>query len=80
MQDELLLELWNIRFKKILALEKEAVDLYSSLLEENKEFLEGNEVDIPLKEILEDEKRHVRIASKLCQLIKELKKNDSKCF
>ncbi len=73
MQRETLIEVWKIRFQKMLNLEEEAVDLYQTLIEENSQLLDEADVEEYLKEILKDEIKHVKMAKKLCQLAEELK-------
>lgn len=62
-------ELWETRFKTILASEREAIAFYRRLLKENEVLLSGTKAKVLLKEILRDETKHARIARELVRLV-----------
>ena len=62
-------KLWQIRFQKILDLEKESFDFYGNLLEEKSALLKEAGLDSTLKQIRRDEGKHIRIAAELLRLV-----------
>ena len=64
-------ELWETRFRTILASEREAIAFYRRLLKENESLLSGTKAKALLKEILRDETKHARIARELIRLVTE---------
>jgi rubrerythrin len=68
--DQQFKELWEIRFLKVLNLEKESLSFYRSLLKHNQSLLEETRAKAILERILEDERRHIRIVRKLLRLVR----------
>ena len=62
-------ELWRIRFQRILELEEESFHFYQKLLKEKAAVLEAVGVKPVIKEIMQDEGRHMRIAKNLLRLV-----------
>ena len=62
-------ELWQIRFQKILALEKDSFDFYGNLLEEKSALLKEAGLDSTIQQIRRDEGKHIRIAAELLRLV-----------
>ncbi len=73
MQDNALKELWQIRFLRILNLEKEGFRFYRRLLKENGSLFEGTKAKSVLEQIMREELKHVRIAGALLKLLREKK-------
>ncbi|PIQ85062.1 MAG: hypothetical protein COV74_10725 [Candidatus Omnitrophica bacterium CG11_big_fil_rev_8_21_14_0_20_45_26] len=70
MHDEHLKQLWTIRFRKIVNLEKEAYRFYQGLLAHYPDVLEGTKTKKLLEQIMKDEAKHAKIAHQLLQLVK----------
>ena len=68
MNPEHVKELWRIRFGKILELEQESFHFYQKLLKEKSALLEEAGIQPLIKQILQDEGRHIRIAKDQVQL------------
>ena len=64
-----LLELWELRFHKILQLEAEAHKAYKLMLKNYSHILVGSRLKPMLREIMSDEKRHVQIALELLKIV-----------
>ncbi len=62
-------ELWQIRFQKILDLEKDSFDFYGNLLKEKSALLKEAGLDSVIKQIMRDEGKHIRIAIELLRLV-----------
>ena len=62
-------ELWQIRFLKILELEQESFTFYQKLLKEKSALLEESGIQPMIKQIMQDEGRHIRIAKELVRLV-----------
>lgn len=62
-------ELWEIRFKKILDSEMEAIVFYRRLLKEYRLLLSGTKAVGLLKQVLRDEAKHARIARELLRFV-----------
>ena len=62
-------ELWQIRFQRILELEQESFEFYQKLLKEKKDILEKTCIQSTLKQIMQDEGRHMRIAKDLLKIV-----------
>jgi len=73
MQARHLKSLWEIRFSKILNQEKESYLLYKRILEEHGLLLEGTQAKESLEGILNDNLRHVRVASRLVRMVRQKK-------
>lgn len=76
MQPKQFKELWEIRFQKILEGEKEALLFYRNLLKENEQLFRDTKAKRMLEDIRRDEAKHVRIARRLLNLVRQ--KNSSK--
>lgn len=68
MDDEVLKELWKIRFEKLLKLEKDSAGMYEQLLDQYPDLLSESGLDQILKQIIKDEKKHIKVAEELFQL------------
>ncbi len=62
-------KLWHLRFLKVLELEQESFDFYKKLLEEKSALLEAAGIKSTLKQIMQDEGRHIKIARDLLRLV-----------
>ena len=73
MHEQQFKELWEMRFMKILELEKESSLFYARLLRRNKTILAGVDLKakIVLERILTDRPKRTRCASELVRLIKQ---------
>lgn len=69
MNPEHVKELWRIRFLKILELEQDSFNFYQKLLKEKAALLEEAGIKPMIKQIMQDEGRHIRIAKDLVRLI-----------
>lgn len=72
MDEEILKEVWKIRFDKILKLKVESVELYEMLLKKYLGLLEEVGAKEVLEEIIADEKKHVTLAKELRGYANEL--------
>lgn len=68
MNPEHVKELWRIRFGRILELEQESFNFYQKLLKEKSTLLEEAGIKPLIKQIMQDEGRHIRIAKDLVRL------------
>ena len=71
-------ELWRIRFLRILQLEQESFEFYQKLLKEKNDMLEKTGVKSTIKQIMQDEGRHIRIAKDLLRLVGGEPKSEKK--
>jgi rubrerythrin len=71
MQNRAYKELWEIRFRKIFALEKEGFLFYRRLLKEHGPLLEETETRAIVEGIMRDEVRHTTIARALLKILRE---------
>ncbi len=62
-------ELWQIRFQKILQLEQESFEFYQKLLKDKKELVDRMAIEATLKQIMQDEGRHIQIARDLLKIV-----------
>ena len=62
-------KLWRLRFQRVLELEEESFHFYKRLLQEKAGMLEAAGMAAPLREIMRDEGRHIRIAKDLLRLV-----------
>ena len=62
-------ELWSIRFKKMLELEKQSVVTYQALLDESKKKHKGHSIEPNLEKLIADEKKHVLLAQELIEIL-----------
>jgi len=69
MNPEHVRELWQIRFLKILELEQESFNFYQKLLKEKSALLEEAGIKPMIKQMMQDEGRHIRIAKDLVRLV-----------
>jgi len=72
MERRLYKQLWKARFEKMLALEKESLDVYQSLIKdcgkiENLKQHPG--IQINLEQVSEDEKRHIKLVEELLAIV-----------
>ncbi len=67
-------ELWEIRFQKLLDVERDSLVFYKQLLEKNKSILEGTNAKKALEKILAGEEKHAEVAYRLLQLVKSNKR------
>jgi rubrerythrin len=62
-------KLWYLRFLKVLELEEESFEFYKKLIEERSTLLEAAGIKSTLKQIMQDEGRHIRIARDLIRFV-----------
>lgn len=62
-------ELWGMRFKKMLTLEKDSVVAYSSMLKECKKKHQMDSIIPHLERLVADEKRHALLCKELCAIL-----------
>ena len=62
-------EIWNIRFKKMLQLEKQSITAYQTLLDECKKKYKGHSVEPNLELLIKDEKKHVLLVEELISIL-----------
>ena len=62
-------ELWNIRFKKMLELEKKSVTDYESLLRECQKKYGEHSIQPHLERLIQDEKKHVTLVEELLNIL-----------
>ena len=62
-------ELWNIRFSKMLELEKQSVVTYRSLLEECKKKHRGHSIESHLERLIKDETKHTSMVEELIHIL-----------
>ena len=74
MNDEQLLELWEMRYKKAMKLEVEALQHYKLLLRKYSHVLDGSRIKQMIRKIMRDEAQHIKIAKKLLDLVTERKR------
>ncbi|MBI4550174.1 MAG: hypothetical protein HY714_04540 [Candidatus Omnitrophica bacterium] len=70
MRRDEMLELWTIRFRRILDLEKNGFLFYRRLLKRYKLYFEGTRAKEVIEKIMRDEIRHVWLAKQLLALVK----------
>lgn len=71
-------KLWEMRFAKLVSLEKEAFVFYKELLRENANLLEGTRARSMLKGIMKDEARHIKMARELLELVRKKKLSEKR--
>ena len=71
MKHDQLKELWRIRFEKILHEEEESFFFYKNLIEENKDILKDLKSGPILEQIMNDEKKHAKVARRLLKIIEK---------
>ncbi|MBI4358798.1 MAG: hypothetical protein HY584_05815 [Candidatus Omnitrophica bacterium] len=69
MHDQQYKELWEIRFRKVLNLEKESSAFYTRLLKRNQLILEDAQIRFFLKQIMEDRGKRAKIAQDLVHIV-----------
>ncbi len=62
-------ELWRIRFRKMLALEKESILIYQGLLNECRKARNFTSVMPHFERLIADEKKHVMLVEELIQIL-----------
>jgi rubrerythrin len=62
-------ELWDIRFNKMLVLERQGIVAYQGLLQECKTKHKGHSVEAHLERLIADEKRHAILVEELLQIL-----------
>ena len=62
-------ELWDIRFKKMLELEKKSVTAYQALLDESKKKHRGHSIEPNLEKLIADEKKHILLVQELTEIL-----------
>ena len=62
-------ELWAIRFKRMLHLEKKGVHDYESLLKECKDDHRNHAIEPHLERLIQDEKKHVMLVEELIRIL-----------
>lgn len=70
MLDKEFKKLWEIRFLKIFDLEKEGFLFYRRLLKHYERLFEGTLAKEVIREIMQDELKHVRLARELVRLVR----------
>jgi len=74
MDRKLYKELWCIRFEKMLALEKESLNVYQALIKECpriEKFRQcSSKIQSALEQIAQDEKKHVKLVEELLAITK----------
>ncbi len=71
--------LWEMRFKRILKLEKESFHFYQELLARNRHLLEGTRAKEKLEVLIKDERRHAQAAERLLRFVdQKAKKTNGK--
>ena len=69
MERRLYRELWNIRFQRMLKLEKNSAAVYEKLLAECRESNRDHSVVTHLERLVQDEKRHARLCEELLEIL-----------
>lgn len=62
-------ELWELRFRKMLDLEKKSVVDYQGLLDECKKHLKNHSIVPHLEKMIADEKRHAKLVEELQRIL-----------
>ena len=62
-------ELWAIRFKKMLNLERKSVMDYGMLLKECKKIKKDHPIEPHLKKLIEDETKHARLVQEMIRIL-----------
>ena len=62
-------ELWDIRFSKMLELEKKSVVTYQALLDECKKGYEFEAIKPHFERLITDEKKHVELVEELIDIL-----------
>jgi rubrerythrin len=71
--EEQILQIWEVRYRKVLKLELEALKHYQKLLKKYSHILDGSRMKQMIRNIMKDEIHHVEIAKKLLDIVKERK-------
>ena len=74
MNDKQLLELWEMRFTRILNQEREALVYYKRILEQHGHILDGTRVKQIIRKIMRQEAGHIAIAKKLLEIVEANRK------
>lgn len=62
-------ELWALRFKKMLELEKKSVKDYGALLKECKKTFGEHPMNPHLEKLIADESKHVRLVQEMIEIL-----------
>lgn len=62
-------ELWNLRFAKMLDLEKKSAADYEALLDECKKRFKNHAIIEHLERLIHDEKKHTRLVEELIEIL-----------
>lgn len=62
-------ELWELRFNKMLELEKKSVVDYEALLEECRKRFKNHAIQEHLEKLIHDEKKHARLVGELLEIL-----------
>lgn len=73
MRDKEFKELWEMRFQKILKLEKEGFLFYRHLLRKNKALFSGTQAKNVLQQLALDELKHAKMVRLLMKIVKNKK-------
>ena len=66
-------ELWDLRFHKMLQLEKQSAAAYQALLDRCEKDFAGHSMIPHFKKLIADEKRHVLLVQELIDILKRQK-------
>ena len=70
MERRLYRELWQLRFAKMLELEKKSVRDYAALLEECRRLHKNHSIEPHLERLIADEKKHTLLVEELLDILK----------
>ena len=76
MVNKQLKELWELRFHKILSLERESLHFYDNLIKTNQVFFLGSKTKEIIEGIMQDEMKHERLARGLIEIINHKEVSD----
>ena len=69
MNKKQLLNLWEMRFRKILALEEDSAVLYKTLFRDYDHLLGGSRIKIIVRKMMREEAEHVHLTEKLLEIV-----------
>lgn len=69
MNKKQLLNLWEIRFRKVLALEEDSTLLYKALLRDYDHLLGGSRLKLIVRKMMREEAQHVHMAERLLEIV-----------
>ncbi len=73
MERKLLEELWNLRFQKMLSLEKQSIVDYEALLAGCKARYKGHSIETHLEKLILDENKHKKLVEELLEILESQK-------